>query len=65
MSFPVEFHPPGLLGSALKVFGGWVVGGGDVEGDFNVKLRSKRLVQVLDLDLDQDKQYQIFAEDEY
>ena len=42
MSFHVEFHFPGLPGSALKVFGGgWVVG---VEGDFSVKLRSKPLV---------------------
>ena len=28
MSFNVEFHLPGLPGSALKVFGGWWVGGG-------------------------------------
>ena len=30
MSFHVEFHLPGMPGSALKVFGGgwWVVGGG-------------------------------------
>ena len=38
MSFHVEFHLPGLPGSALKVFGGWWVG---VEGDFSVKLWSK------------------------
>ena len=47
MSFHVEFHLPGLPGSALKVFGGgWVVGGWwvGVEGDFSVKLRSKPLV---------------------
>ena len=42
MSCHVEFHLPGLPGSAFKVFGGgWWVG---VEGDFSVKLPSKPLV---------------------
>ena len=46
MSFHVEFHLPGLPGSALKVFGGWVGGGWvvGVEHNFSVHLRSKPLV---------------------
>ena len=54
MSFHVEFHLPGLPGSALKVFGGGWVG---VEGEFSVKLRPKPLVSALDLDLDQAEQF--------
>ena len=54
ISFHVEFHLPGLPGSALKVFGGGWVG---VEGEFSVKLRPKPLVSALDLDLDQAEQF--------
>ena len=44
ISFHVEFHLPGFPGSALKGFGGWVVGGG---GGLKVRLGPAKLIHFL------------------
>ena len=55
MSFHVEFHLPGLPGSALKVFGGGG-GGGWIQSNFSVQLWSKPFSD-LGFHLDQAEQY--------